>query len=112
MTARTRAILGAAKALMRHNVDGLPDWHDLPTREQDYWLHEAEVALDGSGVFAIPARDEVEGAVGRVLFNSLNHPDPAAVWGKNLGPLRTKVVDAVMELLSAPNGETWETGST
>lgn len=44
-------------------------------------------------------RDAVDRAVGAVLFNAMNHPDPVAVLGKDIGPLREKVVDAVMDLL-------------
>lgn len=49
--------------------------------------------------YGVPTREEVELAVGRVLFDASNHPDPVAVLGRDFSPLRTKVVDAVMEIL-------------
>lgn len=54
----------------------------------------------------VPTRDELEVAVGGVLFNAMNHPDPVAVWGKDVGPLRTKVVDAVMTALATASTTT------
>lgn len=44
-------------------------------------------------------RDAVDRAVGAVLFDVMNHPTPVAALGKDFGPLRDKIVDAVMDLL-------------
>jgi len=43
-------------------------------------------------------RDAVDRAVGAVLFNAMNHPDPVAVIGRDTGRLRKKIVEAVLPL--------------
>lgn len=43
-----------------------------------------------------PTREQIDVAVGAVLFNVSNYPAPIAMLGKDVGPLREKVVDAVM----------------
>src|SRR5690625_4104626 len=47
-----------------------------------------------------PTREQIDSVVGAVLFNAMNHPDPAAVLGKDIGPMRTKITDAVLALLA------------
>ena len=46
-----------------------------------------------------PTREQIDRAVGEVLSNASNHPDPVAVLGRSIALLRNKVTDAVLELL-------------
>src|SRR5690606_29421939 len=46
-----------------------------------------------------PTREQIDRAVGEVLSNASNHPDPVAVLGRSIAPLRNKITDAVLELL-------------
>jgi hypothetical protein len=51
-----------------------------------------------------PTREQIDTAVGSVLFNVSNYPDAAQsrLWGRDLGQLREKVTDAVRALFSQP----------
>ena len=51
-----------------------------------------------------PTREQIDTAVGGVLFNASNYPRQAAphILGQDIGPLRAKVTDAVLALLSQP----------
>jgi len=48
----------------------------------------------------VPTREQIEIAVGGVLFNASNHPDPVAILGKSIAPLRDKITDAILALLA------------
>ncbi|WP_371053669.1 hypothetical protein [Rhodococcus gordoniae] len=41
-------------------------------------------------------RDELESVLVNVLSNAMNYPDPVVMLGKDTGPLREKVVDAIL----------------
>jgi len=41
-------------------------------------------------------RDELESVLVNVLSNAMNYPDPVVMLGKDTGPLREKVADAVL----------------
>lgn len=47
-------------------------------------------------------RDRIDSAIGAVLFNTNNHPNPTAALGRDFSDLRNKCVDAVVEVLEAP----------
>lgn len=51
-----------------------------------------------------PTREQIGTAVGGVLFNVSNYPEQAQsrLWGRDIGPLREKVTDAVLAVLSTP----------
>lgn len=42
-------------------------------------------------------RRALASAIGSVLFNAGNHPNPAAVWGRDFSELRDKLVDSVVK---------------
>lgn len=44
-------------------------------------------------------REQVDRAVGGVLWNAMNYPKPEAVLGMDISSLRNKVVDAVVSAL-------------
>ncbi|WIE54211.1 hypothetical protein [Curtobacterium sp. MCBD17_003] len=52
-----------------------------------------------------PTREQIESAVGAVLFNVRNFPEAAQrhLLGRDMSPLRRKLTDAVSELLSDPS---------
>ncbi|MBF4602818.1 hypothetical protein [Curtobacterium sp. VKM Ac-2884] len=56
-----------------------------------------------------PSREQVEAAVGEVLFHVTNFPEPAQsrLLGQDMAPLRRKITDAVLAALSqsAPTAE-------
>lgn len=64
----------------------------------------ASLAAARAGATAVTDEDALRGrmdqAVGGVLWNATNHPNPPAVLGKDIGPMRAKVVDAVMDVLA------------
>jgi hypothetical protein len=51
-----------------------------------------------------PTREQIESAVGEVLFNSSNYPQSAIIHiiGRDMSPLRAKVVNAVLALFAQP----------
>jgi hypothetical protein len=57
---------------------------------------------------SLPTREQIDSAVGAVLFNVSNYPDPAQsrLWGRDIGPLRENVTAAVLALLSQPDPST------
>lgn len=48
-------------------------------------------------------RDQIDSAVGSVLFNAINYPEriQSRVLGGNMAPLRNKVVAAVVEMIES-----------
>lgn len=58
-----------------------------------------QVLADAGLLATACTRDEIDLAVGEVLFNSMNHPNPSAVMGRDMSPLRNKIVEAVMNVL-------------
>lgn len=51
-----------------------------------------------------PTREQIESAVGAVLFNASNYPRPAVphILGQDIAPLRSKVTDAALALFQQP----------
>ena len=88
----------AARVLSTQTTcDGEPHPTELH-RRQAQALADAGLLRDPART--VPTREEVETAIGGVLFNASNHPDPVTVLGKDVGPLRDKVTDAVLALLA------------
>jgi len=54
---------------------------------------------DGQEATESPTREILDRALGEVLFNASNHPNPSAVLGRDFTTLREKCVDAVMKVL-------------
>ena len=44
-------------------------------------------------------RDDIDRALGEVLFNANNYPNPSQMMGRDTGPLRKKCMDAVWEVV-------------
>ncbi|PZE23872.1 hypothetical protein [Curtobacterium sp. MCBD17_028] len=84
---------------------GVIEWEASRAAAFDRWLaaHEAEVRAS----VQVPTREQIDTAVGAVLFNASNYPRPAVphIAGQDIAPLRTKVTDAVLALLSQPKGD-------
>src|SRR5690625_690965 len=82
----------AARVLSTQTTcDGEPHPTELH-RRQAQALADAGLLRDPART--VPTREEVETAIGGVLFNASNHPDPVTVLGKDVGPLREKDADA------------------
>ena len=60
----------------------------------------ADAGLLAQPTRTVPTRDQIEIAVSGVLFNASNHPDPGAILGKSIAPLRDKITDAVLALMA------------
>ena len=49
-------------------------------------------------------RDDIDRALINVTSNAMNYPDPVQMAGKDTGPLRSKCVDAMCDLLGIEDG--------
>lgn len=112
-TSRTATIEDAARVLVRETTSGLCEYGrvcdecdcfaDAGGRERDAYALALARAMDREGLLATtrtrPTREQIDHAVGEVLSNASNHPDPVAVLGRSIAPLRNKITDAVLELL-------------
>lgn len=81
-------------------------WRD---DEGTVWVRQSElVEAVTSDANHPPTRDQIDSAVGVVLFNVSNYPTSAQshLWGHDIGPLRRMVTDAVMNAVpSVPTRE-------
>ncbi|PYY59974.1 hypothetical protein DEJ17_06290 [Curtobacterium sp. MCSS17_011] len=75
----------------------------MPTTDEpmDVFQAEAQRARAVQSSLHPPTREQINSAVGSVLFNASNYPRPAVphILGADIGPLRNKVTDAVLALI-------------
>ena len=91
-----------AAALPDQELDFLVNYGRAVQHERDRAAGRADVTPQRWATGA-PSRDQVETAVGAVLFNVRNFPDAAQarLLAQDMAPLRTKIVDAIAGLLGA-----------
>lgn len=88
---------------------GWGQWYGDQAREHEFWtqenLREAHTTyeVEHEMIPIVEAAPSIEGdrhaldsVLGAVVFNASNHPNPTAVLGRDVSPLREKLVQAVL----------------
>lgn len=93
-----------AAALSDQELDFLVNYGRAVQHERDQAAGRADV-VPQRWATGTPSRDQVETAIGAVLFNVRNFPDAvqARLLGQDMAPLRARITDAVAALLHDGN---------
>jgi hypothetical protein len=109
---------GNSEPLLRTTIYRASRAATLTDQELDFLVnygravqHERDEAAGRSGVtpqrwsIGSPSREQVDTAIGAVLFNVRNFPEAAQarLLGQDMGALRSKITEAVAAVLSQPN---------